>query len=351
MRAHRGLTFLALAGVAALTLTACSSDNKDDTKDDSVTIASILGLPDYASIDYQEQERQLQELVAVCMREEGWEYTPVEYPSEYYDFSEPTDDEELERIQREGLGVTYWTLHAFDDSADVDDPFTDFQDPNLDYLDSLSQSEQEAYYVSLYGEPMSDEGVEITALQEDGGCYGKANVQVRGDDPSQDPAFWDAMAPYYDDINDRYVADSRYIEINKAWSACMKDAGYDFTDQNAFYEWAYSNFDARQQEVLGDDFWSDPTAGWTQEQIDDFFATATAQEQEELFAPPKLTDEQRTALQAIHDEEVAIAVAEFNCSKGNNAKLAEVYSDVEATYALEHEDELRALAASLSAKK
>lgn len=51
---------------------------------------------------------------------------------------------------------------------------------------------------------------------------------------------------------------------------------------------------------FGDAFYSDPFAGWTQEQIDAFYASATQEEIDAMVNPPvELTDALRSGLEAL----------------------------------------------------
>ncbi len=364
MRAHRGFYVAAAIGAATLTLTACSGDDKPEDKKSTTSIASIMGLPDYANIDYDAQQRAIEEEIASCMREAGWEYIPIEYPDMGSDFGEYNDEDELKRVEREGFGIVYWTLNSYNEDGDYEDPWADWEDPNTEYTSSLTESELEAYNEALWGVyedvplDVDVEGDASGIAIDPGmggpttpGCYDKAQRAVSGDDPSMNPEFWDAMQPYYDDLNARFEADPRVTELNSKWASCMKEAGYDFKGQTEFYDWVYSDFDSRQQEILGQDFYKDPFEGWAQDDIDEFFENASQDELDELFKQPELTAEQRASLEELLDEEIKVAKAQFECTKDIDEKINDIYAEIEEKFALEHEDELRALAASMNGTK
>ena len=362
MRAHRGFYVAAAIGAATLALTACSGEEKSEEKKSTTTIASIMGVPDYATIDYDAQQRAIEEEIATCMREEGWEYIPVEYPDMGGDFGEYTDEDELKRIEREGFGVVYWTLNSYGEDGSYEDPWATWEDPNQEYVEALSDSERDAYYEALWGVyeevPIDSEGdMAIETLEpapvdpESAGCYDKAQRAVSGDDPSMNPEFWDLMDPFYQDLNARFESDPRVTELNAKWASCMKDEGYDFEDQNEFYDWVFTDFDSRQQEILGDDFYADPFEGWAQEDIDNFYENASQDELDKMFETPELTSAQRAALEELLAEEIDVAKKFHKCNENIDDKMGELYQEIEEKFALEHEDELRAIAASLNGSK
>lgn len=362
MRAHRAFYVAAAIGAATLALTACSSEDKPEEKKSTTSIASIMGVPDYADVDYAAQQRAIEEAVAQCMREAGWEYIPVEYPDMGADFGDYSDEDELKRIEREGFGIVYWTLNSNSDDPDFEDPWTNWVDPNQEYVESLSPSEVDAYYEALWGvyeEVPVEEGGDVSANeaapsameQQSTGCYDESQRAVAGDDPSMNPEYWDQLQPFYDDLNARFEADPRVVELNADWAACMKDKGYDFKGQNEFYDWVFTDFDTRQQEILGDDFYTDPFVGWSDDEINEFFENASQEEVDEMFKTPELTADQRAALEELQAEEIKVATAQFECSKDRDDEVNEIYLEIEEKFALEHEDELRAIAASLNGKK
>jgi hypothetical protein len=130
----------------------------------------------------------------------------------------------------------------------------------------------------------------------------------------------------------------------------MGDAGYDYSDPESFLAAAVAQFSARANAIVGENHPQDPTEGWTQDEIDSFFAHATEEEVVALYdhAQPELTADQREQLEETLAEEVTLGLAEHSCSLGIRDEAAEVYADVEETYVLEHEDELTALAASVA---
>jgi len=366
MRSHVWARLGVVLGTASVLVTACSAgkDAGASADDHKVTIASLMGAPDYSTIDYNAQQQQVEELVAECMANEGWEYIPVKYPDSG-GVVEYTDEDEVARISREGLGITYYLLYPASGEIPVDDPWAHWVNPNDAYVESLSESERTAYYVSLNGSGGDDpvlyqtgvarlEGDAATADKivvnnGEGGCQREAYDAVSGNDITASAEYQEAIQAYYEELQLRFEADPRLVTLNETWSACMKDAGYDYENPQSYYEGIYAELQKGADDVLGPDFYKDPMEGWTQQQIDDFYATATPEEVNALYDQSRnLTDDQRTQLEAILADEIKVGLAEHTCSKELNDKSQEVYADVEEQYALEHADELKVLAASLS---
>jgi len=142
----------------------------------------------------------------------------------------------------------------------------EFVDPNQAYVDAMSEAEQEAYWAALYGAPVFEEDVDPDAEipewnPEDSGCQGKAWAEIQ-----RDP-----------DV----------IALNEAWVACMADAGYsEMKDPNNAAEPFYE----RSNQIYEDIDWGETEAEW---------AAAEAAIEE--------------ALTAMRDDEIAAALADFDC--------------------------------------
>lgn len=360
----RGVAMLGFATVvlASPLVAACSSAQGEAPE--RASLGSVLGVDDGLSSGFNDLRKQSQELVAECMTAAGWEYIPVRYP-DFDTGAVASDEDELARIQREGLGHAYAALYAGTDTSASDASWADFVDPNEAYVASLTDAEKAAYDISLYGTEEEQAQTEVTYLQFDpttgsefsmtasqSGCQGTSDAAVF--DPVSGQTADDAAAikRFWDELQERAKAEPRSIELDERWARCMRDAGYEYKDADAFTAATYAEFSGRVREVTGSASAVDPTAGWTQEQIDEFFATATPEEVDALYAPsPELTADQRQRLEAILKDEVDVALADYDCAAGLRDEAADIYADVEEQYLLAHEDELAALAASLADRK
>jgi hypothetical protein len=242
---------------AALTLSACSllpggggSEKLDPMKSPlSEYMSAFYGDQEE---DYAKQAQQVEELVAECMSDEGFEYIPVDqtqYSSFDYDYEER---QTKEWIAANGYGVNLTAEQQEEQNAQ----YEDYSDPNDEYRASLSESESTAYWEVLYGpQPSEDELNEDGSYEytwENGGCYGVAQHEVSGDqayDQDQFKPIYEAMNALYEDQS----KDPRMKKLDAAWASCMADAGYgDFKVQ---FDAAQSIYDQQN------DFWENNTDG------------------------------------------------------------------------------------------
>ncbi len=145
--------------------------------------------PEEQQAQFDDQNRQIEEKVADCMVEQGFEYVP----NTANGGSVSTDDVAWEPDDR--AWVEQWGYGA------VDNPYNEqpvpeadeYVDPNADYVASLSESEQTAYYEALNGPQPSEED---QAAMEDGtydydwtaaGCYGAAQHEVYDEQTPRSP--------------------------------------------------------------------------------------------------------------------------------------------------------------------
>jgi hypothetical protein len=163
------------------------------------------------------QEVRIEELVATCMKEQGFDYVPnplsvaPENSATEPDLSPGT----MEFAQQYGYGIS---IGAWGSSIDADGTL---EDPNQRYRDSMSDGELAEYESALYG---STTDAETAYAWEDAGCYGAAEHAVIGDQSLMDPAggIEQEVARFWATIQD----DPRLVEIDRQWSACMAGRGY-----------------------------------------------------------------------------------------------------------------------------
>ncbi len=361
MRSSTFVRWFAVAGAASVLLTACTHGDKGDAKSSTkrVTMASIMGASEDVNVDDDALRQQTEEAVATCMIGEGWQYIPVTYP-ETNSNVEYTDEDEVARIKREGLGVAYELLNQ----GTATDPWAGFVDPNQKYLETLTDAARQAYEAALSGTSEEQAAISTTWIDPKTGaenevsagnilgCHGEAYREVWGVDVTSSPKYWVTMQAYYDEVQQRVQADPRMVKFNEEWSACMNKSGFDYANDKEFLDKAYQDFQTQADAVLGPDFYSkDPTDGWTQDKIDQFWASASQDQIDALYNQAReLTADQRTQLEAILADEVTVGLAEHACSQDLNARGPDISAEIEAAYALEHEDELKALAATLQAQ-
>ncbi|HWL43395.1 MAG TPA: peptidoglycan-binding domain-containing protein [Ilumatobacter sp.] len=196
----------------------------DDGDGDGVTspLAELMGWV----TDPVEQRRQnlaIEEAIVTCMTAEGWEYTAVDWQAQIPDQDQNWGSPEFGA--KYGYGVMYqYELYELGEG----DGGMFFDDPNQEYVESLTDSEREAYYASLSGDPSiwqrepefdeNGEEIWVNPPLDQMGCQGKARLEVVGDDPMSDPAVQEALNEYYESQYDNAELD----QMTRAWQDCFR---------------------------------------------------------------------------------------------------------------------------------
>lgn len=224
--------------VLLLTLTACSAGGGGDGGSDGGTSAEALpkgpldelleemdGGEDAERIDRQLDE--VEEVVAACMREQGFEYTPVDWSQQPGTRPAEEPEEEwgtLAFAERYGYGAT---TNPYGDAAAAA-PEEELVDPNQAYVEQLSEAESAAYQEALHGTPpegrAEDGGVEVDV--DTAGCQGRAQREADEVGTGMDVETFDALQEAMDVMWQAVQDDPRMAEVNARWAACMADAGY-----------------------------------------------------------------------------------------------------------------------------
>lgn len=318
--------------------------------------------------DFRAQEIEAQQKIAECMAAEGFEYIPFT-PSDVGGGFVFDEFDEAEYVKTYGFGVSTWVLQEEEMFGEEgEDPWAN--DPNQAIVDAMDEFEREEYYRVLYGgEPdiiMNTPPEEIEAMTEEemmafydeayanwvpDGCQNKAYEELYGGGES-DMAFWEEFGEDFEDMYARAEADPRIAEANAGWSACMADKGYDWATQEDMYAyfwgtesagtWIEGEFQQRVNEVIT---WPEPEFG---EFVGDgtvSVATTIAggggegEEGEWEYYGPVYDIEE---LQPLIDEEIAIATANYECSRDMQNLWEEVYKDIERQFIDENLDRLLA---------
>lgn len=258
------------------------------------------------------QQQEVEEQVAACMTEQGFEYTPVDQ-SQYSGFvsGEEWDPDSREWVEEYGYGAVNFP------GRDVQpDPEEMPVDPNQEYVQSLSESEMAAYYETLHGpQPTEEELGEDGSYEynwENAGCYGSAQHEVTGDDPYSS----DEFKPIMDAINELYMGLEKspaLAELNAAWSSCMAEAGYaGFETQTAAQNSIFDEINAHYENAT--------------EPIED-----------------------DPALLEIQEREIDLALADLECRESTDYRQESLRAqfELEEQFVQEHKAELEALKAAL----
>lgn len=314
----------------------------------------IFGGIDHADADQEAMNREREELISQCMRNLGWEYIAVEWPAVD---QELTKEAFQAQTYERGWSHVWNVLYGEDDIL----PRTDWVDPNAEYVSSLTLGESQAYMEALYGTPAQQEAATVTftdpatgdtvsaTVGNNPGCAGQAADAVEHRASVTDPqGLWDAMQVHYQAMDDTALADPRKIALDATYQACMTEHGFAYTDPLDFFMRGYRSIDQRLEEILADAPSRTPFDGWTEDEIAQWYSS-TSQTQRDAY----LDEVARTpydaattaALEELMQDEIALAVADQECSGTYQDEWQAIQDDVQAQYVTAHEAELRAIAA------
>jgi hypothetical protein len=346
-----------LLAIMAIVIAGCGAESDPeaaaaasaDSSDDEESLADFFGYaeedPEAAEANYREQEVRVQESIRSCMAAAGFEYQPINPPEGSFGFVDEEWDEG-EWVREQGFGITTWygNEEEFTETTVEGEEWTD---PNQEMLDAMSEPQREAWYAALYGteeEQMEDSytevdpetGEEYTVMEGHGaGCQGEAYTAEYGEQ-TENEDLWEELSPAMDAMYQQIQADPRIVELDQEWSTCMGSAGYEYESMNTMHETVHQDFQTRFDAIVGPNGgYTDPFEGWTQEEIDSFFEEKSEEEIEAFFSEAEQTtrdDIDMDALAALQQEEIDLAVADFECRDGYWETYQEVTEDYEADF-------------------
>lgn len=304
-----------------------SSDDEPEESPIGDLLGEVFGIPisDSGAMDeyFADLGRQAEVKVAECMLAEGFEYTVVDYDDLGGISIDEGDDREF--AEQYGFGIT---SNPFEESFEA---FEQFEDPNQDYVASLSVGERDAYYAALYGNEAfgdsdSESGSADIDFSEPSGCQGDAFQEV-----FSFAEVFDQFNDEFDAIEEAYEADPRVVAATSGWSECMTAAGYRYTDE----EGATSDINRRYRAIV-----SNPDAAQNPEDtagsVSSIETSGVGDDEDFVFfGPATLKPEYQAQVDALADEERAIATASWDC----NEPLREVERTVRVEYEQKFVDE------------
>jgi hypothetical protein len=262
--ARRRLGALVVAA-CLLALVGCG----DDAKSGDTT--ELPGIKEFGLTEeeYVAHIEETQALIASCMADAGFEYLPVDVKTiEAAQKRVRTEPGYTRRTFKEKWGLAVTTR--------FDNPVRDTGlGPNLPIWENLPQTEQDAYFQTLFGDDWNADFV-FTFDEEDfsstGGCTRKAVEQVFTEDQ--------VKGTYVNPKDVLVEDDERIIEAKKNWSRCMHERGYEYEED--------------QDEIIEE----------YQERLEELLDGA---------APRSLTGERAAALRKLQQEEIAVSIADMEC--------------------------------------
>ncbi len=334
---------------ADVTAASTAPENGEDPGSPAATLEEFFGWGDgYDPAAERDRQRQVEEVVAGCMAEFGWEYRPVDYgEAEFFDpFGDLT---EQERAARFGYGATTFILD--DPWSDVEQPAQEFVDPNQEYVDSLTEIEREQYYEDLYGvweepalDPETGEYVDeqVNEFDPDNGCYNRAHTEIYGNFEENDEFDYEEIFEAFDRLEQQISADPRMVEAENAWSSCMADKGFSYDSPREPPEYFYQAAEVFWRKM--EEAYVDPFAGWSEEEIQEFFETTTPEEQEDFFNQfnqgPQFDEATTAEIRALSEEEIRTAVADHECQAPLKEIQDEVRTEFESRFIQENLEQL-----------
>ncbi|PZF80958.1 hypothetical protein [Jiangella anatolica] len=359
---------LAFACVAGLALAGCGDDDGGDGQNDGTNGDSadqsgdgeeLSPLEEYlgensglisggavtmavsaAEMDEDERQklRQVEELVAACMEEAGFEYIPVD-PMAGDTGEDPFAEAYAlppDEFARE-YGYGYTTLMNPEKEQE-------WVDPNQEIRDGLSEGALEEYYRVLWGDgvEVADGGGGVAISPQEGasgapqaplqqGCHGEARAEVYGEDDGMmmgpDMSEFEGLFEDLDALRQRIESDPRITEAAEEWAACMAEAGYSEFEGPDDPESAVMD---RLSELYG---WDDEAP--TDAPEEDEPSVSIGGEGGEL---PEIDE---AALAELQEYEIAVATADYECEQDGFGEVRrEVAWGFEEEFVEQHRDEL-----------
>ncbi len=317
--------------------------------------------------DARAEEMAIQQQIAECMADEGFEYIPF-VPVEVGGGFGFEEEDHGEWVKKYGFGISTQVLMEEEfASEEGSDPWAD--DPNNEIVEAMDELEQEEYFRLLHGgEPEIIENTpweEIEAMTPEeqeqffdeayrdwqpDGCMSMAYEEAYNSEG--DMAFWEEFGDDFDEFWTRAQADPRIVEAEAAWSTCMAQKGHDFPDQEAMYTYLYGTeiggeyvegeFTAKVEEVVtwpweefgedGEGFYVETTVT-----IEEGEEGESVEEDDFEYPTPEYDPE---LLQPLIDEELSLAVADWECSQDMQNLFETVYKELEQQFLEENLDRL-----------
>jgi len=276
-----------------------------------------IGAFEFDEATLRQEQLELERAIAECMAEKGFEYIPID-PAQTVSVI-PSGDE-FERgstawTNKYGFGITtrrFPQSQVGDLVGRADVGFTQpvFVDPNQEYVEGLSEGERDAYYEALQGTfpDFGPEGPDEDFVFESQGCSYEAVRNGPGGE-SNVQEFNQAFGDEVDALYQRIEADSRMVAFQTEVSACVAEAGMEWTGSDDLYGRFQPRLDelrpdaASQQEIF-EAAGLDPDTMSDQE-LDDFVADMK-----------RLTPQQLSILAELQAEEIALAKRVEACGGG-----------------------------------
>jgi hypothetical protein len=326
------------AGTESATDDEAGDDASDDGAERTTTTIDPETLPPidrlYANWDQEranEQQREVEQLMATCMRGLGWQYTPVDY-SQFDSVGPEIDPDEFR--EQWGYGITTFIGREDENPYNSFGPGDEFVDPNQDYVTSLSEAEQQAYYEDLYGK-WDDAPVEEGEMGPTEplvkGCQQTASEEVNGEDIYNDPVASEKLNEMYESM----YSDPRIEELYVDWAACMNEEGFEqFSKPDEVYE--YFNEQAMELQGGQGGFFTETTVAVSAGEGAPLPGDDAGGDGEDGTTPTTASQEE---IDAVQEEEVAVANADWACQQEHVVEqMRVIHTEIQEQFIAENPD-------------
>ncbi|WP_166346652.1 hypothetical protein [Phytoactinopolyspora limicola] len=335
MRSTYQRTALSLAA-AALAVAGCSNNETDDDGERAASgpLAEFMnrtpataglsgrgsGITDNhpePSAEEIRQQHHMEELVADCMRDAGFEYVPRpvkdDEDSGPAQFDEAYALEPADFAEQYGYGITTIFYNQANNLPEGDDP-------NADIRDALSEAARDAYDDALWGRRDEESGD-----RDNSGCYDQAHAEtVDTDEPNLDDVSQE-FDPLFDDVEalfERVRNDPRVTALVGEWQECMADQGFAGLEE---LDDPYMLIEDKTFEASVPEDEAPATMG-------DDGGVIVEGDSRSIIAPEKLKE--------LRKHEIELATADFGCREQHEDDYRTVALELEEEFVDAHRDEL-----------
>ena len=274
-------------------------DGNEDSSQAGVELEEQLGFSQAGII---ERQSRVEGAIRDCMKAQGFDYIPVDPYAQRAALTGKARMSDEEFQKQFGYGIS--TLFGRG---------TEQSDPNDRIRKGLSQADRAAYDRALWGDNTGvtfAEAVDSDAIDQLGGCTKQATEQVFGG-----AATLAALKGKLDELDDRVLQDQRMVQAIEAWSQCMAQEGYRYSEP----EEIDADIQKRFESIVGVGVRPGATV-----------------------PPDAGTSYDRAALAQLQQDEVKIANADLKCEK---QEITPVERKVRPQYELQFREQNRALLA------
>ena len=338
----RTRSFVALIAAATLSLTACAGgpnggDGKLDYEDSPLQkYLSVIfsggvspdATPEEQEQFWAEQQRKIEEHVAQCMTEQGFEYVPnnpvgPSRPMPIEDGENKWRPDDRDWVEKYGYGAVNNPWQEEGENPEPPMPEEPMPvDPNEEYINSLSEAEREAFYEALHGKPQEwVEGEEPPQWDwTQGGCYGAAQHEIVGEsawEQKENKPIIEAIQKFYETVGN----DPAFAQLDAEWSSCMTEKGFPgFSQQMDAQDSIYQLINKYWENIP-----EQPDGEWD----------------------PKLGTVQDPEFAKIADTELPLALADLECREKTDYRQQQlkIQFAAEEQFIADHREELDAMKA------